>query len=875
MSPKNSRGNAAGPAAGRGRSRGGRGGHSSRGGRGQGRRADESSRRDAVNACDNHANQSQGERQPAGVSDENQYGDVTKNVAVDEEPISQPTSQTASIPVNTVPDGGVESHAVNRTPESPGSSTPLRRSSSALPSASPRGKGNSKANAQANRGGGTVDVPSGNRHGRGQVREQTKLRRKPSTPTKRNREDQENSNGSRKRLRSVDKYRDDDAGGSDLRIVRTSNGDNDEIIKEMRSLYRRMCSDNQQLNQTLCNENRLLRDVVKKLEQSVESLLRNFQQGKLNGADRYRRDANANTLTPKKLYEELMGGRLEGLEDVFSSPNLQAACWRVLIRFIMKNVVGTRIPSEQIIFVLNTVMYGLPREWKNSQTRSREGNASSEIRRSIIMECVRQASNMSGDNRPFWLKGCETNSKESPYLNVRFVQEGFERRERGRSVADKSLKRRNAIGNGTAKPSKDDDSEYLGWWAYGKLNKFLNQGRKNANALVFENIFYIFAKWLYSVDDRAMDEKELKNLPGYTEKQVAEIVDVMSKNSLSFEWNTDISDEGSSVLRIPDCVTSLKNRQTSEKNRQLYTAFAMSQQNLLLTVEHKVHVHKDEFSKGSRQRKGGELKMYRKRLTLLDTASDFLIGLCYGDRNLFGWDFMRYNKNTLKALYSLALCFRHVIDAQLKECNVLTPRGCPAISNANAENNSNGDVDRMFEMKKMYVDLLPNEQLQGRIISRCVWGVRASDYKSEHLGDGVCRTGEGVDGSSSQAVGTWGLDDDEDEFGDDDDDEDELNYIVNGSSDVGRSERENGSERMKDRRTGRSQNEHRNYDEDDDCRDRRQHVRSQFEETPEEESEGEERRAFEDSDSDNEDEDAEEYDRGDDEEYFDDDHDEM
>ena len=143
----------------------------------------------------------------------------------------------------------------------------------------------------------------------------------------------------------------------------------------------------------------------------------------------------------------------------------------------MKNVVGTCIPSDQISFVINTLMYGLPREWKNSQTRSREGNASSEIRRSIIMECVRKASNMQGNNRPFWLKGCETNGKESPYINVRCLQNGFERRERGRTMADRTLKRRNAISRGTAKPSKDDDSEFLGWWAYGKLNKFLNVPR--------------------------------------------------------------------------------------------------------------------------------------------------------------------------------------------------------------------------------------------------------------------------------------------------------------------------------------------------------------------------------------------------------------
>ena len=348
-----------------------------------------------------------------------------------------------------------------------------------------------------------------------------------------------------------------------------------------------------------------------------------------------------------------------------------------------------------------------------------------------------------------------------------------------------------------------------------------------------------------------MDKNELRSLPGYSEKQVAEIGDIMSKDSLSFEWSADVGDEDANVVRIPDCVTSMINRETSERNRQLYTAFAMSQHNLLFTVEHQVHVHKDGLSKGTRQRKGGELKMYRRKLTLLDTASDFLIGLCYGDRNLFGWDFMRYNKHTLKALYSLAICMRHVIDVQLKECNVLTPRGCLATSNANAENNRSGDADVQSDMKKMYLDLLPNEQRQGRILSRCVWGVRASDYKNEHLGDGVSQIGEGEGGSPSQGMGTWGLDDNEDELCDDDDEEDELNDIVNRRSTGDRSMRENGSERLKERRTG------------DDGRGSPPRMRSRFEESEPEQSEDEERRRVEELESDmvedDEEDDEEEY----------------
>ena len=608
-----------------------------------------------------------------------------------------------------------------------------------------------------------------------------------------------------------------------------------------------MCTDNQQLKRTLCEENRLLKDAVKRLEVSVETLLRETRDGKPIGPVKAGRGANANSSTPKRLYEETMCSRLEGLEDVFSLANLQAACWRVIIRFIMKNVVGTCIPSDKISFVINTLMYGLPREWKNSQTRSREGNATSEIRRSIIMECVRKGSNIQGNNRPFWLKGCETNGKESPYINVHSLQNGFERRERGRTMADRTLKRRNAISKGTAKPSKDDDSEFLGWWAYGKLNKFLNQGRKNANALVFENVFYLFAKWLYSVDDRAMDKNELSRVPGYTEKQVAEIGDIMSKDSLSFEWSADVGDEGSDDVRIPDCVTSMKNRETSERNRKIYTAFAMSQQNLLFTVEHQVHVHKDGLSKGARQRKGGELNMYRRKLTLLDTASDFLIGLCYGDRNLFGWDFMRYNKHSLKALYSLAICMRHVIDVQLKECNVMTPRGCLATSNANAENNRSGDADLQSDMKKIYLDLLPNEQLQGRILSRCVWGVRASDYKNEHLGDGLSQIGEGEGGSPSRGMGTWGLDDNEDELCEEDDEEDELDDIVNRRSTDDRSRRENGSERLKERRST------------DDGRGCPPRMRPRFEESEPEEDEEEE-----------EEEEDDEYDEMEEDENYDD-----
>ena len=49
--------------------------------------------------------------------------------------------------------------------------------------------------------------------------------------------------------------------------------------------------------------------------------------------------ANAGAATPKKLFEVSMIGRMEAIEDVFSTTNMQVACWKIVIRFVLKNVV--------------------------------------------------------------------------------------------------------------------------------------------------------------------------------------------------------------------------------------------------------------------------------------------------------------------------------------------------------------------------------------------------------------------------------------------------------------------------------------------------------------------------------------------------------
>ena len=84
------------------------------------------------------------------------------------------------------------------------------------------------------------------------------------------------------------------------------------------------------------------------------------------------------------------------------------------------------------------------------------------------------------------------------------MEVGFQRRKGGGACNEKSTKRRNYIGSGSARPTVEDDAEFVGLWAYGQLSNFFIQGRKNAIAYLFEALMYLFVPWEYTVEDKVI-----------------------------------------------------------------------------------------------------------------------------------------------------------------------------------------------------------------------------------------------------------------------------------------------------------------------------------------------------------------------------------
>ena len=244
-------------------------------------------------------------------------------------------------------------------------------------------------------------------------------------------------------------------------------------------------------------------------------------------------------VTPKKLYEETMLERLNGIQVVFKDENLRFSLMKVIAKFIIKSVDGDRhgtVPPKDIPNMFHTLLYSVQRDMKGPMSNSQVGESASFIRRSVILDCLRQGTK-SFDNPPFWLESVidVSDDRQSTYLKDVDLIPGFERRERSRvGSQDSGARNRAMIANGTVKPRNEDDAEFIAWWGYGQLTQFLNPGRKNAIAILFEQVLYLYSPWWFSIADK---KGTASNVNGRKSSNVSgrDIETVTSKQSLRIE----------------------------------------------------------------------------------------------------------------------------------------------------------------------------------------------------------------------------------------------------------------------------------------------------------------------------------------------------
>ena len=261
-------------------------------------------------------------------------------------------------------------------------------------------------------------------------------------------------------------------------------------------------------------------------------------------------------------------------------------------------------------------------------------------------------------------QGRKNGDCQVPYFDEADVVKGFERRERSRtSCQDETTRRRNAIANGTVKPSNTDDAEFLGWWAYGKLTGFLNPARHSAIALLFESMGYIFHPWWWSVADKkgvlvSTDEKSNER----TDRLKENINGIITKKSLSLKWISDRNISQQGLRSLPMSKVSGDERRLEGMNEDIFLNTSEEELNLQLKVEHNVLMHDSSWGKSIRQRKGAKLKKFCRKITLMDAAAQFVNGITGGDRSTASSFSLGYNKNALQSVLLFGTSLRDILE---------------------------------------------------------------------------------------------------------------------------------------------------------------------------------------------------------------------
>ena len=462
----------------------------------------------------------------------------------------------------------------------------------------------------------------------------------------------------------------------------------------------------------------LLQTLVKKLDSQPE----------IHPSSQVKQEVLEVPVTPKRQYEDIMYYRMSQIDGVFNDDNFSLSAMKIIPRYII-NLVDrrqNRIPIEKVPRLLNSLLFSVPREMKGPSNATDEGAACSFLRRNIIIDCYRNGPKVLS-HLPQWLSSKKVGDRRVSYLDEKDLAIGFDRRERcrGRNV-DSDSKRRRSIADGKIQPTPTDDAEYIGWWAYGQLGSFFNKCRRNAIALLFENVTYLFVPWCWSTIDRRSSDgvgKPVSSENGNPKE--TRIDDIISKKSLRIEWVTECSLTNVQSKSIPMSKITGDDEECDKANHRIFTAIAKREENLQVNVEHDVLVHKSTASKGIRQRKGEVVKTFTRRISLMDGAAQFLIGLTGGCRTMSSHELMKFNRKSLEAIIYLASAFRDIME----HATIDVMRG-PYGAIANPCTKISTEIAK--EMKDMFTKMTPNDQIQGRVFNRMIWSVQEDIYKSQH-----------------------------------------------------------------------------------------------------------------------------------------------
>ena len=516
-------------------------------------------------------------------------------------------------------------------------------------------------------------------------------------------------------------------------------------------------------------QNRHLTEVLETIVKKLDTPTRN------NPSPKVKSEVVEMPVTPKRAFEDTMHCRIGGIDTVFNDDQFSVSAKKIIPRYILSLVDRQQncIPIEKVPKLLNSFLFSVPREMKGPLNVTDAGAACSFLRRSIIKDCFRTGPKLFS-KVPHWLSTKMVGDRQVPHMNEKDLNLGIDRRERcrGKNV-DGDSKRRRGIAVGTVEPTPADEAEYIGWWAYGQLASFFNKCRRNAIALLFEHVTFLFVPWCWSTGDRrSSDSTGRQGQPGNGGMRDSVIDDILSKKSLRIEWVTDSSSNSGQPKSIPLAKIYGDVEQCDDDNHALFMAIAKREEDLQLNVEHDVLIHKSAASKKIRQRKGQALKTFTRRLSLMDSAAQFMIGFTGGDRTMSSHEVMKYTKKSLQAIVFLASAFRDIMEHGTGDI-VRGPYG------AIARPRKAITTEIAKEMAEMFSKMIPNDQIQGRVFNRQIWSVPEDIYKSGHC-YGLMNAGiEEVDDSGAEDLEGMEAEaaDEDDLLMDEEDDDDQQEHL--------------------------------------------------------------------------------------------------
>lgn len=413
---------------------------------------------------------------------------------------------------------------------------------------------------------------------------------------------------------------------------------------------------------------------------------------------------------PKKRYERLMRTQLTNFDKVIRCEVLSGSILTVAMRKVFKSKKEKLLSGTELLKCIEVFMFCIEqrRGETNEKFRNGCGPQASMFRRAVVLECIGRIQN--GDiksvthgeviEQPFWLKLHErTGTVTTAYLYRDAIDVGIKRREittKGGEV--NQAKRRNQIGMKTLEATREDHCEFVGWSVYGQMVSVLHQGRRQAPLLIFEYMLYFFLPW------------------SETNGKLS-----VSKKTLKLSWvSNDIEDDIDFESPEYTVNANLDDPKVDEENSVAYEKFVRDMTYLQITVEHGVMVNENKKNTTSRQRCGTTAMLWRRKVSLCDSAAQYLRGVSGSPRIGSSHEVLKYNKRSLQVIYLLAKAFRNLIEClhgEMFENRVVK----------NWDESEKETYGRIFKL------LEPNDEERQRSLKRSIFSVPYEVWKAAHI----------------------------------------------------------------------------------------------------------------------------------------------